>query len=190
MQLKPNQLTRRLELYNIADYLGIDSLQADLLDSLDTHLRDAAYDIWTPGDPDEAIYYIRKNWTDEKLNEFFSAARIAFTDSPVFEPVRKQITDFLRRTCTVIGKDVRFTNALKSVPDLAVAMVEILMDSENQGEKSLVCSQIPKYCEKCGTTIQHTLMSGLGQAWVSRDIGSRKFTVRGLCLQCSKKLNA
>ncbi|KAK8102313.1 BTB/POZ domain-containing protein [Apiospora sp. TS-2023a] len=181
------QLTRLLELYKIADYFGIDSLQADILIGFETQLQLVAYDIWKPQTPDAAIRDIRKHWTDEELNEFFSAAQIAFTDSPVFEPVRKRIITFLKMTCIVIGKDFRFIDALKGVPDLAVAMVELLMDSKNQGAKSLVCSQLPTKCERCASTIPQGCLYPLGQAWISQDIGSRRITVKGLCYHCCKR---
>ncbi|KAK7917710.1 hypothetical protein PG985_011318 [Apiospora marii] len=191
VQYKRSQLSGRLELYKIADYFGIDSLQADILNDLKWQLQSEVEDIWqSPDDPDAVIQAIRQNWSDNALNEFFSAARIAFIDSPVFKDVRKYMIHFLKMTCVIIGKDVRFTDALKDVPALAVVMVEHLMDSKNQGAKSLVCSHLPMMCEDCGDDFQEEFPPPPGQVWISQDNKYRRLTVKGLCYHCSKREDA
>ncbi|KAK7946327.1 uncharacterized protein PG986_010648 [Apiospora aurea] len=118
------------------------------------------------------------------MDQFFSAARIAFTDCPVFEAARKLMTRFLQTTYVIVCKDARFIDALEGLPELAVTIIKLMMDSENQGARSVVCSEQPAKCDRCRDSKYHI---PLAKTWASRDGRSRKLTVHGLCEDCAQR---
>ncbi|KAK8023842.1 hypothetical protein PG993_011908 [Apiospora rasikravindrae] len=144
------ELSKLFKIYEAADYFGIDELQADILHAVGIQLRYKARSICLPNrDMKEAIEHVGEHWSDKFSKEFFDAARIAYTDSPVFEKLRKCIIKFIRQTCLILGKDPRFIKALETVPELAVDMVELIMDTKNEGNQSMVCREWPTKCDEC-----------------------------------------
>lgn len=124
---QPSQL---IELYPVADYFGIDSLQSDNIFYLDYRFANQGDNIWQERrDHDAAVRQIHRNWSADDLNKFFSAARAAYSDNQPFEAPRKCIVRFLKTTYLILGKDPRFIAALEDLPELAVVMVKLLMDS-------------------------------------------------------------
>ncbi|KAK8070684.1 hypothetical protein PG997_010887 [Apiospora hydei] len=178
-------MTDLLELYKAADYFSIDNLQVDIIAELDRRFLDQSKRIWDPkGDADEAAFDIDINWTNQQRDEFFSVARIVYTDSPIFEKPRKSIIRFLKMSHVVLYKDYRFTNALKGIPELAVAIIKLMMDTENDGDRSVVCSSWPAKCYTCNKTAS---TYPYAQTWIAKDTVTRKFTVRGLCQRCARR---
>ncbi|KAK8074038.1 hypothetical protein PG994_004937 [Apiospora phragmitis] len=181
-QLKLSQL---LELYNAADYFGIDSLQTDILANLKTKFLQQGRDIWRyRNDPNAALRRMRQNWTDDDLKQSFSAARIVYTQPGNFEMPRKYFAKFLQTTYAIVGRDIRFIDALKELPELAVVIVELMMDASNQGAKSMVSLEQPEKCDNCLS--KDIWAHPCAQTWVSTDNASRKLMVRGLCDRCYK----
>jgi len=178
-------LRKHVELYEAADYFGIDSMKEDLTRHIDATLLIQADRICNPRhDVGEAIANIKDHWSDFELGEFFEVASLVYTDSPIFETLRRSIVTFLHQTCIVLGSDVRFTNALKDVPELAVAMVEIVMGTNDEGANSMVCSQYPTVCDRCKSSDD---VYPFARSWLSQERRSTKLIVRGLCFWCVKR---
>ncbi|KAK7972604.1 hypothetical protein PG996_006812 [Apiospora saccharicola] len=184
-------LVKLLELYRAADFFGIDSLGDDIISHLNNRLLAQATGIWKSRENPNGAFAqslpfgdITQHWSDEDLKQFFSAAHIAFADCPVFERPRQAMTKFLRETGVILGKEPRFMCALKDQPELAVVMVELLMDTENQGAKSPVYSETPRKCDGCNKAPKTPLFA---QTWVVKQFRTGKLSLRGLCQECFGK---
>ncbi|KAK8005575.1 hypothetical protein PG990_011612 [Apiospora arundinis] len=154
-QLNSNWLSsaQLLELHKVADYFSVDSLKADVLEQLHERLQEQARMIWENQERSSKARRCRsEHWSDDELNQFFAAAKLVYTKPQFFGFWRKTIIRFLKMTYVIIGRDRRFTKALKGVPELAVDMVELIMDTKRQGERSMVAIRKPTACTKCHGT--------------------------------------
>ncbi|KAK8098937.1 uncharacterized protein PG998_012178 [Apiospora kogelbergensis] len=180
-------LVRLLEIYKIADYFVINHLQTAVVNNINMILQHQARSIWNPKEYIHGVLNSSsEHWSDEQLNQFFSAARTVYdanTDTKFHRELRKSIMIFLKMTFVVLGKDIRFIKALKGVPELAVDLVALTMDTKNQGQRSMVASQRPKECSRCHSE----RVKGFGQTWYSGTSALRTVTVAGLCYSCADK---
>lgn len=176
-------MAQLLELLKVADYFSVDSLQADILKELHERLQEQARVIWENQErSSKARRHRSEHWSDDELNQFFAAAKLAYTEPQFFGFWRKTIIRFLKMTYVIIGRDRRFTKALKGVPELAVDIVELIMDTKHQGEKSMVAMGKPKHCHRC----DYSETDPYGQTWVSSiSAQSQIFIVRGYCQSCN-----
>lgn len=175
-------LAQLLELHKVADYFSVDSLQDDIIAELHKRLQEQARVIWKNKETSKARGHSSGHWSEDKLNQFFAAAKLAYTEPQFFGFWRKTIIRFLKMTYVIIGRDRRFTKALKGVPELAVDIVELIMDTKHQGEKSMVAMGKPKYCYNCS----YPENDPYGKTWVSSTSAqSQSFVVRGYCQSCN-----
>ncbi|KAK6856547.1 hypothetical protein PG995_006734 [Apiospora arundinis] len=173
-------LAQLLELHKVADYFSVDSLQYDIIAELYKRLQDQAHMIWEGQGrkSSKARRHRSEHWSDDELNQFFAAAKLVYTEPQFFGFWHKTIIRFLKMTYVIIGRDRRFTKALAGVPELAVDMVELIMDTKRQGERSMVAIRKPSACTKCHKKPD----APYGQTGVYESPGG--LSIRGWCQSC------
>jgi hypothetical protein len=171
-----------ISLFKIADYFDVKSLQEEAASLLGVELTVIAKKIQKAGaaflkTPPDAF-------SEKDIGDYFYAAKTAYgPGSSSFATLRGVVSNFLAQTRFVVGKDARFGAFLEGVPELAVDMVKLLMQSDSHGTKSLVVTDSPYQCDGCSKS--HDFYAN---TWVSVSmVYDDEISVHGHCSACHAK---
>ncbi|KAK8070681.1 hypothetical protein PG997_010884 [Apiospora hydei] len=170
-----------LDLFIAADYFNIAYARDEAVEIFGIQLRYLSRLNHSSGLENELL-------PTEDRDSFFLAARFAYTSVPNFEVLRPPIERLIQQTDFLLTKDTRFMQELKSIPEFAVVIIE-MMTSRVANDAISRWPAIPQSCHGCGRG-----ETKFADIWVAsvRDMPGRyskhHLKLRGNCDDCTAAL--